>query len=243
MSLLDNIRIALSHPSHPGNIGATARAMKTMGLSKLFLVNPKKFPDEQAIALSAGAEDILENAQVTESLLKAVEGCHLIIATSARLRRLPWPQWNPEQAASIALKAARKGEVAILFGSERIGLLNEELEMAHGQLVIPANPDYSSLNLASAVQIISYALRVAFLHDFEKDTDVKKKEMAFATIEEIEGFYQHLQTVLIDIDFLPKERPVKLMRRLRRLFQRTRLTSVEVNILRGILTAAQRRIS
>lgn len=238
--MLEKIRIVLVNTSHPGNIGATARAMKTMGLSRLVLVNPKTFPHEQATALAAGAEDILETCQITHSLLEALTGAQFVIATSARERRLPWPAWDPHTASEIALKSTLTHEVAIVFGSERTGLLNEELQMAHGHLIIPANPDYASLNLAAAVQVICYELRMAFLnHPTPTQTQLKTQENP-ATIEEMESFYQHLEKVLFDIQFLNAKHPKKLMRRLRRLFQRVQMTQMEANILQGVLTAVEK---
>jgi len=238
--MLEKIRIVLVNPSHPGNIGATARAMKTMGLSRLFLVKPKEFPHTTAAVLAAGADDVLDRCQVTSTLKEALAGCHFVIATSARERRLPWPSCTPHIAAKQALQAAAMGEVAILFGSERVGLLNSELQMAHVHLIIPANPDYSSLNLAAAVQLVCYELRMAFLNQVEELTDNTLLEEPPAKIEEVEAFYQHLQKMLWDIQFLKEQRPRKLMNRLRRLFQRAKLSQVEVNILRGILTAIEK---
>lgn len=243
--MLKSIRIVLMNPSHPGNIGATARAMKTMGLSQLVLVKPKLFPDAQATALAAGAEDILAQAQVTDTLIEALSGCHFVIATSARERRLPWPELNPREAAQIALKESRGGNVAMLFGSERVGLLNEELQLAHAHLMIPTDSVYASLNLAAAVQVVCYELRMAFLEtELNKSQDsavASSIESTPATIQEVESFYQHMEKTLLDIQFLNEKHPVKLMRRLRRLFQRARLTQMEVNILRGVLTTFGRK--
>lgn len=233
------IRIVLVNTSHPGNIGAAARAMKTMGLSRLVLVNPKEFPSTKATVLAAGADDILETCQVTSSLTEALTGCHFVIATSARERRLPWPSFNPRLAAEQALDASRQGDVAILFGSERVGLLNDELQMAHAHLIIPANPAYSSLNLAAAVQVVCYELQMAMLGQQQSPIDSATEEPP-ATVDQVEDFYEHLQHVLGDIEFLKAKQPRKLMRRLRRLFQRAKMSVVEVNILRGILTAVER---
>jgi tRNA (cytidine32/uridine32-2'-O)-methyltransferase len=241
-SPLEKIRIVLVNTSHPGNIGAAARAMKTMGLSQLFLVNPKNFPNEQATALAAGAEDLLEKCHVKSSLLEALSGCHFVIATSARERRLPWPAWNPRAASQLAVNATLTKEVAIVFGSERTGLLNEELQMSHGHLIIPANPDYTSLNLAAAVQVVCYELRMAFLSSPLSSAEIHgmEEDESPATVEEIECFYQHLEKVLMEIQFLHKAHPVKLMSRLRRLFQRAQMSQVELNVLHGILTAVEK---
>jgi tRNA (cytidine32/uridine32-2'-O)-methyltransferase len=252
--MLRDIRIVLMKPSHPGNIGATARAMKTMGLSQLVLVKPKLFPDAQATALAAGADDILAHCQVTDTLMEALSGCHFVIATSARERRLPWPELDPREAAQMALKESRVGNVAMLFGSERVGLLNEELQLAHAHLMIPTDSVYASLNLAAAVQVVCYELRMAFLAaesngsqtmdsthlEVNSELVPSPAESTLAAIQEVEAFYQHLEKTLLAVKFLNEKHPVKLMRRLRLLFQRTRLTQMEVNILRGILTAFER---
>lgn len=234
--MLKHIRIVLINTSHPGNIGSAARAMKTMGLSELYLVSPHQFPHPKAVEMASGAVDVLENARVVESLSVAIKDCHLVIGTSARNRTIPWPMLTPHECALKASKA-RDHQIAILFGRENSGLTNEELHQCHYHLQIPANSDYSSLNLASAVQIVAYELRMAILNeklDIEWDS-------AFATHEELEGFYHHLEKVLIDLDFLKKTAPRQLMTRLRRLFNRARLDEMEVNILRGILTAVEKK--
>lgn len=230
---LDSIRIVLVATSHPGNIGSTARAMKTMGLQRLYLVSPKVFPDQRAHELAAGADDILQQAIVVNSLTEALTGCHMAFATSARPRDLALPGLTPESMAMLVNKTQDETEIAMVFGREHAGLTNDELLQCHYHVNIPSNPDYSSLNLSQAVQIIAYELRMKLL---SPPVEVTLPQDNLATIEEIEQFYAQLQDVLIAIDFLKPSNPKKLVQRLRRLFNRSRLESVEVNILRGILT-------
>jgi tRNA (cytidine32/uridine32-2'-O)-methyltransferase len=233
---LNSIRIVLVATSHPGNIGSTARAMKTMGLQRLYLVTPKVFPAQEAHELAAGSDDILNQAIMTESLAAALKGCHLIFATSARARDLALPGFLPGAAAEFISKADDNTEVAFVFGREHAGLTNDELLHCHYHINIPSNPSYSSLNLAQAVQIIAYELRMALLSPtVEVETGNDKR----ATSEEVELFYTHLHDVLVAIDFLKPSNPKKLLQRLRRLFNRSQLESKEINILRGILTHVQ----
>lgn len=231
-NLLSSIRIVLCRPSHPGNIGAAARAMKTMGLSQLFLVSPKKFPHADAEAMASGAVDLLAEAQVCDSLEEALTGCVLAIGTSTRQRDLQTALLTPEQAASQALAEAPAGRVAIVFGNETFGLSKEELACCQALMTIPANPEYSSLNLGSAVQVMAYALRRVAL-----DETLAQPELDAADLAEVERFYAHLEQTLIDIGFLNPASPKRLMPKLRRLFSRTRLQKEEINILRGMLAA------
>lgn len=236
MNKLARIRIVLCQTSHPGNIGSAARAMKTMGLSDLYLVNPKKFPHADANALSAGATDILEAAQVCDSLQQALAGCSLVIGLTARRRELSHEADTPREAAAMAI--ATEQNVALVFGNETSGLSNAELILCQHLTHIPANPDYSSLNLASAVQIMAYELRMALLGappNVENPNPYKRIKPA--THDEIEGFYGHLQQTLIAVGYLDPAQPKRLMSRLRRLFTRAELQQEEVNILRGILKA------
>lgn len=237
---LDSIRIVLVATSHPGNIGSTARAMKTMGLQRLYLVTPKVFPAREAHELAAGSDDILEQAVITDSLADALKGCHIIFATSARARDLALPGFLPEAAAQFITKADDKTEVAVVFGREHAGLTNDELLHCHYHINIPSNPSYSSLNLAQAVQIIAYELRMKLLSPI---ADVEMGNDELATSDEVELFYTHLQDVLVAIDFLKPSNPKKLVQRLRRLFNRSQLESTEINILRGILTHVQSALS
>lgn len=232
--MLDNITIILVNTSHPGNIGSAARAMKTMGLTRLTLVAPERFPDPKALEMAAGATDILETAHVVSTFEEAIAQTSLVIGTSARNRALPWPMLSPRALGTLATKEALTHPVAIAFGRERIGLTNEELQQCHYHVMIDANPEYSSLNLAAAVQVIAYELRVAALKsdDIPSDWDYR-----LATSDEMNQFFQHLETTLIDLDFLKENAPRKLMPRLKRLFLRTRPDVMEMNILRGILSA------
>lgn len=240
---LTRIRIVLVEPSHPGNIGAAARAMKTMGLGRLYLVSPEQYPHAEATARASGADDVLAKAVVCDDLDIALNGTTLVFGTSARARNLEWPTIPPRAAAEAVIREPA-GEVALLFGRERSGLTNEELERCHYRVHIPANPNYSSLNLASAVQILCYELALAADHDADappiRETTGEVGE-SFADQIDVERFYVHLEQALVEIDFLDPENPRQLMRRLKRLFNRTRLLHTEVNLLRGILTAAQRQ--
>lgn len=234
---LQRIRVVLINTTHPGNIGATARAMKVMGLSNLHLVTPKIFPHADATALASGADDLLQHARVHPSLGSALSGCGLVLGTSARLRSLAMPQLDAREAARRALAEVEQHEVALLFGRERYGLTNEEMQCCHSLVHIPSNPTYSSLNLAQAVQILCYELRMSATGSDGQALD----QMDHVPVDglQMERFYQHLEQALLDIRFLNPSQPRKLMMRLRRLFNRSRPDQNEINILRGILTAAQ----
>ena len=241
---LSRIRIVLSHTSHPGNIGAAARAMKTMGLTRLTLVNPKSFPDNEAIARSAGAEDVLVEAVVASSLDEALAGTVYAVAISARQRTLgPLPMQAREAAPEI-LGLAGAGEVALVFGNETAGLSNEEVQRCQRTVFIPSNPEYSSLNLGAAVQLLAYELRLAA---FDGRPPMVSKTVPFAsppaTNDDIERFYTHLQRVMVDTGFLDPQQPKRLMPKLRRLFGRSELERDEINILRGILDAVDKNIA
>lgn len=237
--IFDRIRIVLVATTHPGNIGSTARAMKTMGLHRLYLVSPKSFPDYRAHEMSAGAYDVLEHVVVKESLLEALEGCELVFATSARPRDIALPGLLPSECARHVAETQGKTEVAIVFGREHAGLTNDELLLSHYHVYIPSNPDFSSLNLSQAVQIIAYELRMKIM---EPKIEVDLHQEKRASIEEVERFYMHLQEVLIEIDFLKLSNPKKLMHRLRRMFNRIQLEQIDINILRGILSNIQRMV-
>lgn len=235
-------RIVLVSTSHPGNIGSTARAMKTMGLTELYLVNPKEFPALNASELAAGADDILAKAVVTTSLKEALVGCHYVYATTARSRSIALTEQNPNTAAQQMAMQSHKGQVAVVFGNERTGLSNDELMLCQYQIHIPTDEKFSSLNLSQAVQIIAYEWRkhqILCTH-IESKLDSVDFSSSSATSEEIEAFYEHLKSVLIAIDFLKPTNPRKLFQRLRRLFNRAQLEQNEVNILRGILTQVMR---
>lgn len=243
-SPLDRIRVVLSHPSHPGNIGAAARAMKTMGLSRLLLVNPKCFPDQQAVARAADAGDILTRAQVCGSLDQALAGAIHVYALSARHRNLGPPAMPAREAATDIVAQASDGEVAVLFGNETAGLSNAEVQRCQRTVFIPANLDYSSLNLASAVQLVCYELRLAV---FDGRPPVLTRAVPFASPlaphQEVERFYEHLERVMVGSGFLDPQRPRRLLPKLRRLFGRAELESDEINILRGLLDAVERKSS
>lgn len=230
---LNSIRVVLLETSHPGNIGASARAMKTMGFSNLYLVSPRAFPDKRAIEMAAGADDVLENAVVVSSLKEALHGCQLILMTSARPRELDLPGLTPALAAARINEMPEAANIAFVFGRERTGLTNEELLHGHYHVEIPTNPAYSSLNLGQAVQIIAYEVAKQVL--VPTSELAPKKQEALATSDQVEQFYEHLERVLRAIDFLKPSNPKHVMHRLRRLFNRAKLEVTEVNILRGIL--------
>ncbi len=239
----DHIRIVLVNTTHPGNIGGVARAMKNMGVSDLCLVEPKSFPHPGADARASGATDILEKARVVSTLDEALADCGLIFGTSARERHIPWPLVNPRELAAIATPLEGKARVAILFGREDRGLTNEELQRCHHHVHIPAVESFSSLNIAAAVQVITYELRMAQVADQQAarpqwgtDWDIELAEQ-----RELELMFEHLERTLVEIEFLDPNNPRQLMPRLRRLLQRAVPDKVEVNVLRGILTAIERR--
>lgn len=241
MERLKAIRIVLVEPSHPGNVGAAARAMKTMGLSDLALVSPIRFPHADATALASGAADVLETVGVYAALAEALADCTLVLGTSARSRRLSWPLSDARTAAERVARLGGGERTAIVFGRERTGLTNRELERCHGLVQIPANPAYSSLNLAAAVQVLCYELRMAV--SASESGPAPPVDSPPAEVAEMEQFYSHLETVLEATGFLDPAAPKLLMRRLRRLFQRARPDRNEVNILRGILTSVERQRS
>lgn len=241
MERLKAIRIVLVEPSHPGNVGAAARAMKTMGLSDLALVAPRRFPDADATALASGAADILAATEVYAGLDAAVADCTLVLGTSARPRRLSWPLSDARTAAERVARVGVGERAALVFGRERTGLTNHELERCHGLIQIPSNPEYSSLNLAAAVQVLCYELRMAVGATQNDPVTPTPAEAPPAKASEMESFYAHLEAVLLATGFLDPTAPKLLMRRLRRLFQRARPDRNEVNILRGILTSVDRQ--
>ena len=233
----DSIRIVLIATSHPGNIGSAARAMKTMGLSRLYLVSPQSYPDRRANDMAAGADDILANAVITASLPEALQGCQLVLGTSARPRDIALLGLSPAETAELIVKEAPGTEVAIIFGREHAGLTNEELLHCHYHIHIPTDAAFSSLNLAQAVQIMAYEIRMRGLLPVAQSSMREGDPIALA--DEVERLHQHLEEVLIEINFLSLSNPKRLQQRLRRLFNRAKLESMEVNILRGILTHVQ----
>ena len=279
---LHRIRIVLVEPTHPGNIGAAARAMKAMGLDRLCLVAPRRFPSAEATARAAGADDVLHAARLVESLDDALADCGLVLGTTARSRRIEWPVLDAREGARRAVAQAARTPVAVVFGRESAGLTNAELDRCHALIRIPAATGFSSLNVAAAVQILAYEMRVA-TPGHGKDAEERREGVgacggnaeergrgagacgenteehgegagahpppqapaatagAPATAGELEGFYRHLETALVGIGYLDPAAPKLLMRRLRRLFNRAVPDRAEINILRGILTAAVRR--
>lgn len=229
---LNNIFIVLDNPSHPGNIGAVARAMLNMGLTELRLVTPKQFPHAEATARAAGADSVLQNATVYPDLAAAVADCEVIVGTSARKRFRQWPLLDPHQAAQEVVSHAANAKVAFIFGNEQSGLSNDQLALCQFHCHIGTNEDYSSLNLAQAVQICCYEIRrVAYAGE------VKASQHKLATSADTEQFYDHLTEALVRLDYLNRSNPGKLMLRLRRLFSRAQLELDEVHILRGICSA------
>lgn len=245
--MLSNIRFVLVNTSHPGNIGGVARAMKNMGITQLALVDPQNYPDSNATARASGADDVLANALVVNTLEEALADCDLVFGASARLRKLSWPQVNPREMAQQVLSQSASTKIAIVFGREHSGLTNEELERCHYLVHIPSNPDYSSLNIAAAAQVLAYEIYQIWQagaetsENSEIESEVSLDDEPFADAQDMERFYEHLNETLTQIGFLQTEHPRKMMRRLRRLFNRARLDRVELNILRGILTTIQKR--
>ena len=237
------VRIVLVETSHPGNIGASARAMKTMGLNHLVLVAPKEFPCADETARASGADDVLARARVVASLSEAIEDCGFVVGASARSRSLSWPTVDPRTCARTVCEQAADSNVAIVLGPEQSGLTNEDLGRCHEVVHIPANPEYSSLNLAMAVQVLCYELRLA-QDEASGVTDMVEKEARdapLATADELDGFHRQMEAVLADVGFLNSDHPKQLKLRLRRIFHRSRLDQTEINILRGMLAALDPR--
>lgn len=234
----EHIKIVMVETTHPGNIGAAARAMKNMGLSRLVLVNPKHFPDDEATARASGAVDIVEQIEVVDSLPAAVADCQQVYGASARLRSMHWPQHLPAEMAQDAVGRAQQAQsVAIVFGRESSGLTNAELDCCQQLVHIPTNPDYSSLNVASAIQVLVYEVRMAALQPKPQSFT---SEVPLATSEQLQHFYDHLEQVSADIGLLKPDNPRQLMRRFKRLFNRAQMDQHEVAIMRGWLSATQR---
>ena len=259
LELLNRIRVVLVEPTHPGNIGAVARSMKTMGLSRLVMVKPKKFPHDEATKRAAGAESVLNDAQLVESVQKATSDCTLVLGTSVRDREVSWPTFDPRVSASNMLEHLYKeggqaensmAEIAILFGRESSGLTNQEMDLCHSQIRIPANDKYSSLNLASAVQIISYELRMAslvvsgeHLNSIKATANSFEQKQQLANKEQQQGHLEHLHEVLEKLSFFKKKPPELLMRKLTRLYNKSELTVEEIQILRGILSSIDSQLN
>lgn len=240
---MTNIRIILINTSHAGNIGATARAMKTMGLSQLYLVKPyADFPSAEATARAAGADSVLAKTIVVDSLEEAIADCGVVIGSSSEERSLPLARLDARSCGELIVRHQDETAIAMIFGTERSGMSNDELALCQHQVVIPTSTAYSSLNLAQAVQIICYEIHMAALAAGVSTVPKSKVYDRLATATEMAGFYQHLQQALIDIDFLRPGIEKKLLPRLHRLYNRAQLEKNEINMLRGILTAAQTQV-
>jgi tRNA (cytidine32/uridine32-2'-O)-methyltransferase len=238
--LAARIRFVLVRTSHPGNIGSAARAIRTMGFERLELVAPARFPDTEANALAAGADDVLANAGIHDALIESLAGSSLALGLSARRRGVNLPEISPREAAAQVLAAAARGEqVALVFGNERTGLENEELARCHAMVRIPSVDDFSSLNLSQAVQVMAYELRLAMLGD-EVLVSAPVRDEPPADATQMEQFYQHLAQMLDDIEFHKGREPTTIMLRLRKLFQRAQPDERELRVLHGILADAQR---
>ncbi len=228
------LKIILVETSHPGNIGATARAMKNMGVRNLVLVNPQCYPHEDAFSRASGAEDLLERAEIKSSLKEAIKDCNFVAAATARSRNINWPTLSPRDCVSKIIKENKKGYCAVVFGPEQSGLKNEDIDHCNALLHIPVDPNFSSLNLSMAVQIFCYELRMSFIENLSTSSE---SNLRLASIEEMENFYEHLEGLLIKNEFLDPSNPRHLMRRIRRLFVKAAPDQNEVNILRGILSS------
>lgn len=235
--MLNRIQFTLIHTSHPGNIGGVARAMKCMGLSSLSLLSPRSFPDDAATSRASGAQDLLDTAVVSDDLGELIGDCVLVVGTTSRHREIPLPVLDPRCAAARISEQARSGKVAVLFGRESSGLTNAEVDACNLLIQIPTGPDYFSLNLASAAQIVAYEIHLAM----GPAATTALTTPALADRASLEMLYEHLRQTLVDIEFSQGADNDKLLRKLTRMFNRARLTKEETSILRGILTAAQTR--
>jgi TrmH family RNA methyltransferase len=236
--LLSHIKIVLVETTHPGNIGAVARAMKNMGMANLWLVSPKIFPSADATARASGADDVLARATVCKSLQEAIADCQMVIGASARCRTISWPEMTPRECAGKVVIAEPGNKAAIIFGRENSGLKNHELDLCHFLLRIPCNSEYSSLNIAAAVQVVCYELFIAAGVQ-EAAVIGDKGKVPKATAMQMESFYAHLSQTLTDIGFMDPDKSKSIMRRLRRIYNRVHLDTKELDILRGILSMSQ----
>lgn len=236
--MLSNIRTVLVRTHHPGNIGSAARAMKTMGLTDLALVNPVEYPSDESIKMAVSASDIVEKAMLFESLFDAVKDCTVVVASTARSRGYDLPELSPEQMAEILCASSKTSKVALVFGPERMGLSNDDLQFARYRVTIPTNPDYSSLNLAAAVQTLSYEI---FKQSESGKITNSNLSREFPDIGLMEKYYVHLEETLTDSGFIIKNHPGEIMQKLRRLFSRAQLDKTELNILRGMLSSFQNK--
>lgn len=245
--LLQRVRMVMVNTTHPGNIGAAARAMKNMGLSRLYLVDPKEFPAEKAVWRAAGAVDVLDKVVVVSTLEEAIADCALVVGTSARGRRIPWPMLNPRECGERVVAEASHHEIAVVFGREDRGLTNEELQKCNYHVHIPSNPEYGVLNVASALQVLCYEIRMAWLalddaEDKDKTAQFDEWDVPPADQEHMEHYFKHLEETLAQLNFLDPDNPRQTLTRIRRLYNRLRLDQMELAILRGMLTAVQNYI-
>ena len=236
---LNSIKVVLVGTTHPGNIGATARAMKNMGIVNMALVEPKEFPSDIATYRSKAAKDVLENAEVFDTLKMAISDCELVIGTSARERKVPWPILNPKDASQEVSRGSLNNKVAVVFGREDRGLTNEELGLCNLHVHIPTDPEYSSLNLSQAVQIMVYEIRSAIL---ENEGNEGNWDVEFADNDQTERLISHMDELMQEVDFYEIDNPRKLLLRVRRFFKRSRLDVMEVNIFRGLFAAIQKKL-
>jgi TrmH family RNA methyltransferase len=239
---LKNIRFVLSNTSHAGNIGAAARAMKVMGLDQLHLINPTDYPSAEATARASGADDVLYHAAVHKTLDQAIAPCTLVMGTSARNRGMDIEVIDLDQAAQILTAAAKNQSVALIFGKERYGMTNEEMQRCHYLVKFPANPEYSSLNLGAAIQVAAYEVRMKCLQDQLKSPDEATTEEAFATAEKMASFYDHLFGIMRSVEFIHDENQKSLEQKVRMMFNRLRIEKHEMDILRGFLSAVNKNI-
>ena len=239
-NLLNSVKVVLVGTTHPGNIGATARAIKNMGILDLALVEPKEFPSDVATFRSKAAKDILEKASVHRSLEEAISECELVVGTSARGRTVPWPVLNPREAAEEMHKSSLNGKVAIVFGREDRGLTNEELGLCNFHVHIPSDPEYSSLNLSQAVQILAYEIRLSYLQD--RHVNKEYWDVELANNEQTERLINHMDELMQEVDFYDVENPRKLLVRVRRFFKRSKIDVMEANIFRGLFATIQKKL-
>ena len=239
-NLLNSVKVVLVGTTHPGNIGATARAMKNMGILDLALVEPKEFPSDVATFRSKAAKDILEKASVHTSLEEAISECELVVGTSARGRTVPWPVLNPREAAEEMHKSSLNGKVAIVFGREDRGLTNAELGLCNFHVHIPSDPEYSSLNLSQAVQILAYEIRLSYLQD--RHVNKEYWDVELANNEQTERLINHMDELMQEVDFYDVENPRKLLVRIRRFFKRSKIDVMEANIFRGLFATIQKKL-
>jgi tRNA (cytidine32/uridine32-2'-O)-methyltransferase len=242
--MFEQIKIVMLEPSHPGNIGAAARAMKNMGLGRLCLVNPGRFPDVEATVRASGADDLLKNAQVVTTVSEAIAECDCVFATSARQRSMPWSLINPRAAGELIL-SSKFNQVAVLFGRENSGLTNEELSLCQYHIHIPTMEHFSSVNLASAILLICYEIRMCCLsreNKIHEQAVILEQDSELATAAQLAGYYEHLKAVMTKLEMLNPDQPKRLIQRLQRLYNRCHLEINELNILRGILSAVEKKI-